>query len=92
MAYFIALIVHVASSVRQKIWMKESGNSMLMRSMGLKSGSETVSWVITTFIEISIVFLIGLAILYGGGLLVHSNQLFLFCYLVLFGVCLIGFW
>ncbi|XP_041781594.1 ATP-binding cassette sub-family A member 12 [Anopheles merus] len=91
MAYFIALIVHVASSVRQKIWMKESGNSMLMRSMGLKSGSETVSWVITTFIEISIVFLIGLAILYGGGLLVHSNQLFLFCYLVLFGVCLIGF-
>uniref|UniRef100_A0A182P8G6 ABC transporter domain-containing protein n=1 Tax=Anopheles epiroticus TaxID=199890 RepID=A0A182P8G6_9DIPT len=91
MAYFIALIVHVASSVRQKIWMKESGNSMLMRSMGLKSGSETFAWIVTTFIEISIVFLIGLIILYGGGILVYSSHLFLFCYLVLFGVCLIGF-
>ncbi|XP_058118442.1 glucosylceramide transporter ABCA12 [Anopheles ziemanni] len=91
MTYFLALIVHVASAVRQKIWMKESGNSMLMRSMGLKSGSETVAWMITTFIEIGIVFLIGLAILYGGGILVHSSQIFLFCYLLVFGICMIAF-
>ncbi|XP_049289465.1 ATP-binding cassette sub-family A member 13 [Anopheles funestus] len=91
MTYFIALIVHVASAVRQKIWMKESGNSMLMRSMGLKSGSETVSWIITTFIEICIVFLLGLIILYGGGILAYSSQIFLFCYMVVFGICLIGF-
>uniref|UniRef100_A0A182MYE2 ABC transporter domain-containing protein n=1 Tax=Anopheles dirus TaxID=7168 RepID=A0A182MYE2_9DIPT len=91
MTYFIALIVHVAAAVRQKIWMKESGNSMLMRSMGLKSGSETISWIITTFIEISIVFLIGLIILYSGGILAYSSQIFLFCYLVAFGVCMIGF-
>ncbi|XP_052862121.1 glucosylceramide transporter ABCA12 [Anopheles cruzii] len=91
MTYFIALIVHVASAVRQRIWMKESGNSMLMRSMGLKSGSETVAWIIATFIEISLVFLIGLAILYGGGILVHSSKVFLFCYLVVFGVCMIAF-
>ncbi|XP_035898665.1 ATP-binding cassette sub-family A member 12 [Anopheles stephensi] len=91
MAYFIALIVHVASAVRQKIWMKESGNSMLMRAMGLKSGSETVSWIIATFIEIGIVFLIGLIILYSGGILVHSSHIFLFCYLVVFGICLIAF-
>uniref|UniRef100_A0A182SLQ4 ABC transporter domain-containing protein n=1 Tax=Anopheles maculatus TaxID=74869 RepID=A0A182SLQ4_9DIPT len=91
MAYFIALIVHVASAVRQKIWMKESGNSMLMRSMGLKSGSETVSWIITTFIEIGIVFLIGLIILYSGGILAYSSQIFLICYLVVFGICLIAF-
>uniref|UniRef100_A0A182WCU7 ABC transporter domain-containing protein n=1 Tax=Anopheles minimus TaxID=112268 RepID=A0A182WCU7_9DIPT len=91
MAYFIALIVHVASAVRQKIWMKESGNSMLMRSMGLKSGSETVSWVIATFIEICIVFLLGLIILYSGGILAYSSQIFLFCYMVVFGICLIAF-
>uniref|UniRef100_A0A182MPU9 ABC transporter domain-containing protein n=1 Tax=Anopheles culicifacies TaxID=139723 RepID=A0A182MPU9_9DIPT len=91
MAYFIALIVHVAAAVRQKIWMKESGNSMLMRSMGLKSGSETVSWVIATFIEICIVFLLGLIILYSGGILAYSSKIFLFCYMVVFGVCLIGF-
>ncbi|XP_053667952.1 glucosylceramide transporter ABCA12 [Anopheles marshallii] len=91
MAYFIALIVHVAAAVRQKIWMKESGNSMLMRSMGLKSGSETVSWVIATFIEICIVFLLGLIILYSGGILAYSSQIFLFFYMVVFGICLIGF-
>lgn len=28
-AFFIALLVQVASSVRHKIWMKESGNSMV---------------------------------------------------------------
>ncbi|XP_053680163.1 glucosylceramide transporter ABCA12 [Anopheles nili] len=91
LAYFVALIVHVASAVRQRIWMKESGNSMLMRSMGLKSSSETVSWVITTFIEISIVLLIGLIILYTGGLLVFSSKVFLVCYLVVFGICMIAF-
>uniref|UniRef100_A0A2M4A096 Putative abc transporter n=1 Tax=Anopheles triannulatus TaxID=58253 RepID=A0A2M4A096_9DIPT len=91
MAYFIALIVHVASAVQQRIWMRESGNSMLMRSMGLKSGSETVAWTITTFIELCLVFLIGLIILYQADILIYSSQIFLFCYLVVFGVCLIGF-
>uniref|UniRef100_A0AAG5DKP5 ABC transporter domain-containing protein n=1 Tax=Anopheles atroparvus TaxID=41427 RepID=A0AAG5DKP5_ANOAO len=91
MTYFIALIVHVASAVRQRIWMKESGNSMLMRSMGLKSGSESAAWLITTFIEISIVFLIGLVILYGGGILAYSSEIFLLCYLLVFGICMIAF-
>lgn len=36
MGFFFALIVHVALATRNRIWMKESGNSTLMRVMGLK--------------------------------------------------------
>ncbi|XP_062562122.1 glucosylceramide transporter ABCA12 [Armigeres subalbatus] len=91
MCFFIALIVHVSSSVRQKIWMKESGNTMLMRAMGLKSYSDSISWVITTLIELCIVFVLALSILYSGGILEHSSKIFLFVYLLVFGVCLIAF-
>lgn len=91
MTFFIALIVHVSSSVRQKIWMKESGNIMLMRSMGLKSTSDSISWAITTLIELSIVFVLGLAIFYSGGILLHSSRIFLFAYQLVFGLCLIAF-
>lgn len=91
MSFFIALIVHVSSSVRQKIWMKESGNIMLMRSMGLKSTSDSISWAITTLIELGIVFVLGLAILYSGGILMHSSRIFLFVYQLVFGLCLIAF-
>nr|XP_029714133.1 LOW QUALITY PROTEIN: ATP-binding cassette sub-family A member 12 [Aedes albopictus] len=91
MCFFVALIVHVSSSVRQKIWMKESGNTMLMRAMGLKSYSDSISWAVTTMIELCIVFVLALSILYGGGILQHSSKLFLFVYLLVFGVCLIAF-
>ncbi|XP_058829413.1 glucosylceramide transporter ABCA12-like [Topomyia yanbarensis] len=91
MCFFIALIVHVSSSVRQKIWMKESGNIMIMRSMGLKSNSDSMSWAITTLIELCIVFVLCLIILYGGGILVHSSKIFLFVYLLVFGLCLMAF-
>ncbi|XP_058465272.1 glucosylceramide transporter ABCA12 [Malaya genurostris] len=91
MCFFIALIVHVSSSVRQKIWMKESGNIMIMRSMGLKSNSDSISWAITTLIELCIVFVLSLTILYSGGILLHSSKIFLFVYLLVFGLCLMAF-
>ncbi|XP_055530518.1 ATP-binding cassette sub-family A member 13 [Wyeomyia smithii] len=91
MCFFMALIVHVSNSVRQKIWMKESGNIMLMRSMGLKSNSDSISWAITTMVELCIVFVLSLIILYCGGILLHSSKLFLFVYLLVFGVCLMAF-
>lgn len=91
MGFFLALIVHVSSSVRQKIWMKESGNIMLMRSMGLKSTADSISWAITSLIELCIVFVLGLTILYGGGILLHSSKIFLFTYQLVFGICLIAF-
>ncbi|XP_055631846.1 glucosylceramide transporter ABCA12 [Toxorhynchites rutilus septentrionalis] len=91
MSFFIALIVQVSSSVRHKIWMKESGNIMLMRSMGLKANSDSISWAVTTLVELCIIFVLVLAILYGGGILIHSSKMFLFTYLLVFGICLIAF-
>ncbi|XP_053683429.1 retinal-specific phospholipid-transporting ATPase ABCA4 [Sabethes cyaneus] len=91
MCFFMALIVHVSNSVRQKIWMKESGNIMLMRSMGLKANSDSISWAITTMIELCIVFVLSLIILYSGGILLHSSKIFLFVYLLVFGLCLMAF-
>lgn len=92
MAFFFALIVHVALATRNRIWMKESGNSTLMRAMGLKPCSEHISWWTTNLIELAIAFLIALIILYGGGILMTSNWVFLYIFLMIFGVCTLAFW
>lgn len=92
MAFFFALIVHVALATRNRIWMRESGNSTLMRAMGLKQLSEHVSWWTINLMELAIVFLIALIILYGGGILMTSGKVFLFVFLMVFGVCTLAFW
>lgn len=92
MAFFFALIVHVALATRNRIWMKESGNSTLMRAMGLKPLSEHISWWTINLIELAIVFVIALIILYGGGILMSSDKYFLFVFLMIFGVCTLAFW
>lgn len=92
MAFFFALIVHVALATRNRIWMRESGNSTLMRAMGLKQLSEHVSWWTINLIELAIVFLIALIILYGGGILMTSGKVFLYVFLMVFGVCTLAFW
>lgn len=92
MAFFFALIVHVALATRNRIWMKESGNSTLMRAMGLKPLSEHISWWTINVIELALVFVIALIILYGGGILMSSDKYFLFVFLMIFGVCTLAFW
>lgn len=92
MAFFFALIVHVALATRNRIWMKESGNSTLMRAMGLKPLSEHISWWTINLIELALVFVIALIILYGGGILMSSDKYFLFVFLMIFGVCTLAFW
>jgi hypothetical protein len=64
----------------------------LMRVMGLKKSSEYFAWVVTAFIELAIVFMLCLIILYSGDLIVSSNRVFLYCYLLFFGTCIIAFW
>lgn len=91
-AFFFALIVHVALATRQRLWMKESGNSMLMRAMGLSPLSEHISWWTIHLIEIVIAFVIALIILYGGGILVASSKAFIIIFLMVFGICTLAFW
>lgn len=63
-----------------------------MRTMGLKFNSETISWSITTFIELGLAFVIALIILYAGGILVMSSKWLVYTYLLIFGICIISFW
>ncbi|CRL04038.1 CLUMA_CG017154, isoform A [Clunio marinus] len=91
MAFFFALIIHISSSVRQKIWFKESGNLSLMRTMGLQESSELISWIVVTFFELAIVFLVAVIILYTGGNMAYSNKLLIYLYLIIFGLCVISF-
>lgn len=91
MSFFFALIIQISSSVRQKIWFKESGNLSLMRTMGLQESSDLVSWLITTFVELAIVFLLAVFILYTGGIMEYSSKVLIYSYLLTFGLCVISF-
>ena len=62
-----------------------------MRTMGLQESSELVSWLITTFVELAIVFLLAVIILFTGGIMEYSSKVLLYFFLLTFGVCVISF-
>ncbi|XP_017056200.1 ATP-binding cassette sub-family A member 13 isoform X2 [Drosophila ficusphila] len=90
-AYLLGLVVFVALCVRERIWMRESRNSMLMRSMGLKAQSELVAWALISFLELCAIFALISAVLYSGGILAFTNWFFMMFYCLSFGICLISF-
>lgn len=59
--------------------------------MGMHESSELISWVITTFVELAIVFLLAVVILYTGGIMQYSSKLLIYVYLLIFGLCVISF-
>lgn len=63
-----------------------------MRTMGMRESSELVSWIITTFVELAIVFFVCLVILYSGGIMQYASKLLIYIFLLIFGVCVISFW
>ncbi|XP_020818664.1 ATP-binding cassette sub-family A member 12 isoform X1 [Drosophila serrata] len=90
-AYLLGLVVAVALCVRERIWMRESRNSMLMRSMGLKAHSELVAWALMSLMELCVIFMLISAVLYSGGILAYTNWFFMMFYCLTFGICLISF-
>ncbi|XP_017004382.2 ATP-binding cassette sub-family A member 13 isoform X2 [Drosophila takahashii] len=90
-AYLLGLVVFVALCVRERIWMRESRNSMLMRSMGLKAHSELVAWALMSFLELCAIFVLISGVLYSGGILGYTNWFFMMFYCLSFGICLISF-
>lgn len=63
-----------------------------MQAMGLKKSSENIAWIMTTIIELAVIFLLCLIILYTGGILETTSKLFLYFYLMIFGCCVVSFW
>lgn len=90
-AFFVGLIAQVATCVRHRIWMRESKNTMIMRSMGLKSSSELVSWIITTFIEMFLIFVAVTVIMFHGVIITYTKFFFILTFLTTFGLCLMSF-
>ncbi|XP_017472592.1 PREDICTED: ATP-binding cassette sub-family A member 13 [Rhagoletis zephyria] len=90
-AFFLGLVAEIASCVRHFIWMRESRNTMIMRSMGMKPYSELTSWILVTFVELVVIFVGVTAILYVGGLLMYASFIFVMFFLIVFGGCLISF-
>lgn len=64
----------------------------LMRIMGLERTSENISWILTTLVEMSIVFLLCEGILYVGGILDTTNPFVVYIFLLIFAFCVIAFW
>lgn len=62
-----------------------------MRTMGMQESSELVSWIITTFVELAVVFLLAVVILYTGGIMEHSSTVLVYIFLLIFGLCVISF-
>ncbi|BFG01732.1 ATP-binding cassette sub-family A member 13 [Drosophila madeirensis] len=91
LAYCLGLVVAVAICVRERIWMRESRNSMLMRSMGLKAHSELLAWALMSLMELCLIFVLISVVLYSGGILSHTNWFFMMFYCLSFGACLISF-
>ncbi|XP_059616632.1 glucosylceramide transporter ABCA12 [Phlebotomus argentipes] len=91
MTFFFALIVNIAFILRDRVWMKESGNSSLMRAMGLLRTSEDLTWFMVSIAELGFVFFASIFILYSGGILSSTNKIFLFFYLMTYGACILAF-
>ncbi|XP_017150144.1 ATP-binding cassette sub-family A member 13 isoform X1 [Drosophila miranda] len=91
LAYCLGLVVAVAICVRERIWMRESRNSMLMRSMGLRAHSELVAWALMSLMELCLIFVLVSLVLYSGGILSYTNWFFMMFYCLSFGACLVSF-
>lgn len=57
----------------------------------MDESSELASWIITTFVELAIVFLLAIVILYTGGIMAFSSKLLIYVFLLVFGFCVISF-
>ncbi|XP_017869201.1 PREDICTED: ATP-binding cassette sub-family A member 13 isoform X2 [Drosophila arizonae] len=89
--FCLGLVVAVAVCVRERIWMRESRNSMLMRSMGMHAHSELIAWILMSFAELFVIFVLVSLVLYIGGILVYTNWFFMMFYCLVFSACLISF-
>uniref|UniRef100_A0A1B0CFQ3 ABC transporter domain-containing protein n=1 Tax=Lutzomyia longipalpis TaxID=7200 RepID=A0A1B0CFQ3_LUTLO len=89
--FFFALIVNVAFIVRDRVWMKESGNSSLMRAMGLLRTSEDITWFMVSYAELGFVLFASIFILFSGGILSSTGKIFLFFFLMSYAACIMAF-
>lgn len=57
----------------------------------MDESSDLISWIITTFVELAIIFLLAEVILFSGGIMEYSSKLLIYIFLLIFGLCVISF-
>ncbi|KAJ2941105.1 hypothetical protein O0L34_g10339 [Tuta absoluta] len=90
-ALFFSLLFTVASTVRFIVADRESGNTMLMSVMGVNLTNHTLSWFITSLVEMTVTVLCMCAVLYFGGILPNTDPTLMFALLMVFGLAVLAF-
>ncbi|KAJ8721111.1 hypothetical protein PYW08_006576 [Mythimna loreyi] len=90
-AFFFSLLFTVASTVRFIVSDKESGNTMLMSVMGVDLRWHTLSWFISSFLEMVVTSVTVTLILYMCSVLPNSNPSLIFVLIFTFGLSVLSF-
>ncbi|XP_063895450.1 uncharacterized protein LOC110380322 [Helicoverpa armigera] len=90
-AFFFSLLFTVASAVRFIVSDKESGNTMLMSVMGVDLRWHTLSWFLSSCLEMTLTCLCITLVLYLGHILPNTDPSLVFVLLFIFGLAVLSF-
>ncbi|CAF4764109.1 unnamed protein product [Pieris macdunnoughi] len=90
-AFFFSFLFTVSSAVRFTLADKESGNTMLMSVMGVNLSYHTLSWFLSSLIEMSVTMLLVSCVLYYGKILPNTTPTLTFTLLFIFGLSVLSF-
>ncbi|CAH1634658.1 unnamed protein product [Spodoptera littoralis] len=90
-AFFFSLLFTVASAVRFIVIDKETGNTMLMSVMGVDLRWHTLSWFLTSFVEMTVTNLCITMVLHFGQVLPRTDPTLIFTLIFIFGIAVLSF-
>ncbi|CAH4000203.1 unnamed protein product [Pieris brassicae] len=90
-AFFFSFLFTVSSAVRFILADKESGNTMLMSVMGVNLSYHTLSWFLSSLLEMSVTMLLVSCVLYYGKILPNTTPTLTFALLFIFGLSVLSF-
>ncbi|XP_045487538.1 uncharacterized protein LOC111000059 [Pieris rapae] len=90
-AFFFSFLFTVSSAVRFILADKESGNTMLMSVMGVNLSYHTLSWFLSSLLEMSVTMLLVSCVLYYGKILPNTTPTLTFSLLFIFGLSVLSF-
>ncbi|KAH9638488.1 hypothetical protein HF086_016813 [Spodoptera exigua] len=90
-AFFFSLLFTVASAVRFIVIDKETGNTMLMSVMGVDLRWHTLSWFLTSFVEMIVTDLCITMVLHFGQVLPRTDPTLIFALIFIFGISVLSF-
>ncbi|XP_061380770.1 uncharacterized protein LOC116774299 [Danaus plexippus] len=90
-AFYFSFLFSVCSAVRFIVRDKETGNTMLMSVMGVDLRCHTLSWFISSFLELAVTMVCVCVVLCAGGVLPRSDPSLIFVLLMLYAFSVLTF-